>query len=571
MLNVAARVCLCASLVGVLFPSSTRAEDLTLAWDPPHDGPAPAGYLLRYRPLASTDLTSVDAGTSTTLRVSSLTPGTTYEFFVVAYDEARRTSGPSNVVRVTVDGSAPVPPTSPPPPPSSVTTSYFPGPDDADAVPGQPYRTFLAEGSRSSTFDMRLMLANPGRTPVAATVFLRREGDAESYAGSVDLPPLGHVVVDVDAIVDGRQGTFAIGVTSSAPVGIARTMTWDAGARAHAEAGTAAPAPRWFFAEGASSDRYATYFHVLNPNARAATVGVTYLLPSGEPLVRRHSVPARGKKTIAVRQEGAELARTEVAAVVESLDGQPIVVERAMYLVGRTGYLGGHVALGVSAPRTRWMLAEGVTGSYFSSYVMLANPQDRPTVVELRFRDADGMVARARVSLPAQSRQTVSMADLDPRLADTAVWTEALSLDGVPFVAERVTWWPSTRWGDGHATVPTERPGSRWLAVGGEVGGAAQAVEYLVLANASNEAQPVRLTVLGPKGPVASVRVTIPAEGRLDVDMAATFPDVTGTYSVLAEAAGGPGRFVLEQSAYRNADGVSWSAGTSSRAVPLDE
>ena len=48
-----------------------------------------------------------------------------------------------------------------------------------------------------------------------------------------------------------------------------------------------------------------------------------------------------------------------------------------------TGY-GAHADNGVPAPRTRWFLAEGVTGA-FDTYVLVYNPSDVPAQVSMRF------------------------------------------------------------------------------------------------------------------------------------------------------------------------------------------
>ena len=37
-------------------------------------------------------------------------------------------------------------------------------------------------------------------------------------------------------------------------------------------------------------------------------------------------------------------------------------------------FAAGHNSAGVTAPATRWFLAEGATGSFFDLYVLIANP-----------------------------------------------------------------------------------------------------------------------------------------------------------------------------------------------------
>ena len=44
----------------------------------------------------------------------------------------------------------------------------------------------------------------------------------------------------------------------------------------------------------------------------------------------------------------------------------------------------GHESAGVTAPSTRWFLAEGATGPFFETFILLANPNPTPAD-----RDAD--------------------------------------------------------------------------------------------------------------------------------------------------------------------------------------
>ena len=64
-----------------------------------------------------------------------------------------------------------------------------------------------------------------------------------------------------------------------------------------------------------------------------------------------------------------------MSAVFEVLNGQPIIVERAMYfdVPGQT-FGAGHESAGITAPATEWFLAEGATGDYFDLFVLIANP-----------------------------------------------------------------------------------------------------------------------------------------------------------------------------------------------------
>jgi hypothetical protein len=428
---------------------------------------------------------------------------------------------------------------------------------------------YLADGAHSSTFNTRLALANPTSRSATATVYLRREGESRSHIASLTLPARSHTDVDARGIVGNQAGAFGIGVTSSGPIGVSRTMTWGESGGAHGALATATPSSRWYFADGSTRGSSALFYQLLNPGPDSASVSITYFLPSGASFLRYHDIAPATRRTIAVDAEDPALRDTEVSAVIESINGQPIVAERAMYQLGRNGYAGGHVSPGATEPRTTWYLAEGATGPYFDMYLVLANPNDRVSPVDLRFTRRDGTLVRKRALVPRRSRLSLRVRDLDPLLADTSMWTEVTTTPASPIVVERAMWWPGHTPLEGHVSVAVAQPAPRWLAVDGEHGGPQRRAHYISVVNASASSQAVRFTVLGPTGPVRTHVAHIDAFQRHDVDAAAVFPMVKGSYSVLVEAAGGAGRLVVEQSSYWDVGGKTWAAGTSRPAQPL--
>ncbi len=90
---------------------------------------------------------------------------------------------------------------------------------------------------------------------------------------------------------------------------------------------------------------------------------------------RRTPAPTSGWTSRTSPASGRRSRNTDVSAVIESVDGVPIIVERAMYRSnqGRV-FNAGHESAGITTPATRWFLAEGATGPYFDLFVLLANP-----------------------------------------------------------------------------------------------------------------------------------------------------------------------------------------------------
>src|SRR5688572_2533308 len=99
----------------------------------------------------------------------------------------------------------------------------------------------------------------------------------------------------------------------------------------------------------------------------------------------------------------------------------PIIVERAMYRSTPGQYYGlGTVSMGVTAPATRWFLAEGATGTFFDLFVLFANPSATDANVTAEYAKEDGTVVTRNYTIGAHSRFSVYV-DSIPGLAHTAV------------------------------------------------------------------------------------------------------------------------------------------------------
>ena len=214
------------------------------------------------------------------------------------------------------------------------------------------------------------------------------------------------------------------------------------------------PSTTWFLAEGATHSSFDLFYLLQNPNPAPTVVEITYLLPSGTPLVKSYALAAGSRFNIWVNHEDPLLASTDVSAVIVSRD--PIVVERAMYL-SRPGRLfeAGTASTGMTSPALTWFLAEGATGDLFDLYVLIANPNPQAAAVEITYLlPGGGTVVRTR-TIGARSRFTVWVDLEDARLASTAVSTIVKSTNGVPILVERAMWWPGGSWQEAHNSAGT--------------------------------------------------------------------------------------------------------------------
>lgn len=239
---------------------------------------------------------------------------------------------------------------------------------------------YLAEGATSEFFDTQIALLNPGATGTTATLTFLRDG-LPAISITVAVPARTRRTVWPKDVAGLGDAAFSTVVTADQPLVVDRTMSWDGTAYgSHAETAVTAPSPIWYLAEGATHSGFSLFYLLQNPGSTETTARVRYLRTAGAPLEKQYTLAPRSRTNIWVNEElfpglGQALAAAECSAVIESLDGAPIIVERAMYRSNQSRqFNAGHASMGVTTPATRWFLAEGATGTYFDQFVLIANP-----------------------------------------------------------------------------------------------------------------------------------------------------------------------------------------------------
>jgi hypothetical protein len=437
---------------------------------------------------------------------------------------------------------------------------------------GPARRYYLAEGSTASVFAMDVAIANPNDAAVEATVrYLRRNGPPIERV--VTVPASSRRTLRVNDVPGLDPGDVSVVVESPGglPLAVERMMTWD-GSSYGGHGGTAVEtlSSRWYFAEG-SQGFFDTYLLLVNPGPEAAQVTVTYLREYEDAVTRRYDVKAESRRSI-FAGEDPDLVGRSFAMVVDAT--APIVAERAMYWSGGgIWWRGGHAASGVTAPATSWFLAEGATGPFFETYVLVGNPNPSPAVVTFRWLLPSGEVVERTLGVPAGRRRTVNVEREHPRLADTAVSTTIAS--DVPIVVERAMYWPGTfaQWMDGHASAGLAETGARWVLAEGRVGLAAGFETYLLVANPGSSPARVRVTALRETGAPVARTFTVGAWSRRNIVISpAAANDLPGLaderFGLLVESLDGV-PIVAERAMYWTSRGVAWAAGTGATAVKL--
>jgi hypothetical protein len=424
----------------------------------------------------------------------------------------------------------------------------------------------LAEGATGPFFDTDILIANPNAVdaPVEIT-FLREDGGPVTLART--LPATSRTTIRVDDIPELESTTFSTMATSInlLPIVVERTMQWDAtGYGAHTETATAGAASEWYFAEGAAG-YFSTFFLLANPHATPNTARVTFYREGAPEIVREYVLTPGSRTTIEASADPELRDWTFGTRVVFALPG---AAERAMYFGREPLWQGGTASAGVTAPAREWFLAEGATGSYFTTYVLLANPNAAPAAVTLTYLSAGGPPVVREVTLAAGERLTRNVALEDPTLASAAVATRVTA--SLPIVVERSQYWGEAGWIEGHSSAGVRAAGTRWGFAEGRVGGTASAQTYVLIANPGAQSAMITATFLRTDGTTIVKTFDVAPESRFNIA-------VTGPGSSVSELADESFGIVIdstqpvavERSLYMNAGGVTWASGTNASGTPL--
>lgn len=430
-------------------------------------------------------------------------------------------------------------------------------------------RTYqAAEGATGAFFDLDLAIANPNLDAVQADITFQRP-DGTRIQQLLTMAPQSRTTIAVDG-VPGLESTpvaSVVRVPGGQPLLVERTMRWDAsGYGAHGTRAADLPSQRWYFAEG-SQGFFDTFVLLGNSNAVAAPVTVRFVRESGAVTTRQFTIPPFGRLTV---WAGSIPELVGQSFAIDLVSAIPVFAERAMYFGASRFWEGGHATLGSRATSRSWYHAEGATGSFFDTYLLVYNPQEVPAVVTFTFLLESGQrVTRTKVVAPT-SRLTINVESEDPQLANAAVAT--LVFSDVPIVSERSMYWPGTpaTWHEAHNDMGGEAAGVRWGVAEGRVGGPAQHDTYLLIANPSDiDAANVTITFLRTSGAPLTRTFTVAAGARFNVRVASLVPELIDQSfgAVVTSTNGIP--IVVERSMYWNAGGLTWAAGTNAGAVRL--
>ena len=415
----------------------------------------------------------------------------------------------------------------------------------------------FAEGATGSFFTTEFALANPTALPAPVSAVFQR-ADGASLARTLTVAPFSRATVDAATVPGLSAAAFGALFTSvdGVPLAVERTMRWDAtGYGMHGERASGGPALVWHFAEG-SQGFFDNYLLLSNPGATASTATVEFLVQGGPPVTRVVTLAPMSRVNV-YGGEIPELANRAFGATVTFT--APGVAERAMYF-GQPLFNGGSVASGVQAPSTVWYHAEGATGPYFDTFLLLANPGMADATATVTYLLPVGNPVVRTYLIGAKQRVTINVENEDPMLADTAVGMTVTATQ--PVLSERAMYWPgaSAQWFESHASFGVTMLGQRWAFGEGRVGGPSNYATFLLLANPGMVDASSTVTFLRANGTTVQRTVTIPRQSRANIWVNVDIPELANESFGVSVVSTTP--IFAERAMYSDAGSVQFAAGS---------
>jgi hypothetical protein len=430
---------------------------------------------------------------------------------------------------------------------------------------------YLAEGATGPFFDLEILLGNPNATAAPVTVeYLRSDGVVVPQTLNLAAQSRTTVLVDALAQLGTAEVSAVITSTNALPILVERTMRWNStGYGAHTEKAVPGTALNWFFAEG-SQGFFDTYLLLANPNGAVNPTTVQFLTESGTVVTRTYNLLANSRTNVFAGAIPQLVGASFGINVAFTLPG---AAERAMYF--GPNFNGGHESAGVTAPATNWYHAEGATGSYFDTFILISNPNAAAANVTLRFLPAAGTPVTRTKTVPANGRLTVNVEAEDPTLANAAVATEVSS--NLALISERAMYWPGgfSSWFEAHNSFGVTGLATKWGLAEGRVGNppgtpAGQSPNfetYILLANPGTTAAVVTITYLRTAGVPVVKTYSVPANSRFNVPIGPAFGDLSNEHFSAVISSNVP--IAVERAMYSNASGIVWAAGTNATGIRI--
>jgi hypothetical protein len=373
-------------------------------------------------------------------------------------------------------------------------------------IPSPSTTWYLAEGYTGSNatggeFETWVLVQNPNDAQNKITVTFMQPG-GNNTVRSYTLAPRSRFTILVDDILP--EAEVSTKVEAQMPVVAERAVYFNGRNAGHDTIGVNYPSDHWYLAEGYTGGDFDEWVLVQNPNDTNAVLSVQFQTQDQGVIDQDYLLAPRSRFTIHVDNI---LPDAQVSTFLVS--DQPVVVERAQYL---NSMRSGSCSIAARAPSYSWYFAEGYTADGFEEWLLVQNPQNSPTLVDLIFMQLDGTNTAMQFTVPARSRYTVAVQDVLPGAQVSARISSQL-----PVVAERAMYWSGRS--DGHATLGTPSPEYNWYFAEGYTAGGYE--EWLLIQNPWDGKATVQLAYMLPDGSNKNATVVVEGNSRYTINVGA--------------------------------------------------
>lgn len=240
---------------------------------------------------------------------------------------------------------------------------------------------YLANGTTERDGVQVLALFNPFPDDAIVDItFSTDEGRDEPLAlAGLPIAAGTTTLVNLEEHVRRRAVTATSVEARSGRLVVDRIQSFDpsVGGRRGVSLALAAPgaAPRWTFPEGLWTDGLAQSWHVYNPTDREAVVLLEVFPAEGEPVEPIElTVGPRTQVVVNAAETGRIPAGVAHSSVISSINGVPVVAERALAAASPAARRGWTSSLGSPLATARWMLPLGEASGNTDEWVVVQNP-----------------------------------------------------------------------------------------------------------------------------------------------------------------------------------------------------
>jgi uncharacterized repeat protein (TIGR01451 family) len=283
---------------------------------------------------------------------------------------------------------------------------------------------YLAEGATHGAFNLFYLIQNPNDVEATVDVTYLRPAPLAPIVKTYHAQPRSRLTIWVDS--EGPEfeaEEFSAVLQSNLPIIVEHSMMQGEGPDQVWAAGTTgaavhAPAPQWFFAEGATGTFFDTFFLLANPNPDTVQVRATYLLMTGESFTKDYTLGGRSRFTLRAGAEDPRLASTGFSTSFHTLNGDGIVAERTMWWPATLPWIEGHHSAGVTTTGTMWAAARGEVGGTDAAdtYVLVANTSPFAGSIRVRVLTEDDVRIERTFAMPASARVNINIREYFPEM-----------------------------------------------------------------------------------------------------------------------------------------------------------